>query len=136
MNENEKYSDIIGMPRHVSGSRRHMPTSDRAKIFAPFAALKGFDGVIRAKARAFDARAEIADDMAEEIDLSLRLLDKAVTDPENKELPTASVVYFDGAAGTYRRLKAAVTDVCAVRRTLTLGGVTVGFDDIIDISYE
>ncbi len=33
-----KYADIISLPRPVT-DRRRMPASERAKIFAPFAAL-------------------------------------------------------------------------------------------------
>lgn len=33
-----KYADIIALPRPVT-RRRRMPVTDRAKIFAPFAAL-------------------------------------------------------------------------------------------------
>ena len=37
------YKDIIGLPHHVSPTRKRMPLKDRAAQFAPFAALKGFD---------------------------------------------------------------------------------------------
>ena len=49
------YSDIIGLRRPVHDgdvfSRRHpkMTQLNRAKIFAPFAALTGFDSAVRAK---------------------------------------------------------------------------------------
>lgn len=35
-----KYDKIIDMPHHVSTKRRHMSNAERAKQFAPFAALK------------------------------------------------------------------------------------------------
>ena len=48
-----KYGDLPfrGRPVHDDDlfSRRHPPMKNRAKIFAPFAALVGFDGCIRAK---------------------------------------------------------------------------------------
>lgn len=49
------YSDIIGLRRPVHDgdvfSRRHpkMTQLNRAKIFAPFAVLTGFDSAVRAK---------------------------------------------------------------------------------------
>ena len=49
------YSDIIGLRRPVHDgdvfSRRHpkMTQLNRAKIFAPFAPLTGFDSAVRAK---------------------------------------------------------------------------------------
>ncbi len=45
-----QYADIIQLPRPASplSQRRHprMPLSDRAKIFMPFAALRGYDQAI------------------------------------------------------------------------------------------
>ena len=37
----KKYGDIIHLPHHVSSVHPHMPVSDRAAQFAPFAALTG-----------------------------------------------------------------------------------------------
>ncbi|MBO4637472.1 MAG: hypothetical protein J5685_10045 [Clostridiales bacterium] len=56
------YEDIIGCSRPVHNgddfSYRHpkMSTEDRAKIFAPFAALRGFEASIEKEAGAFRAR--------------------------------------------------------------------------------
>ena len=36
-----KYDDIIHLPHHQSGNRRHMTMSERAAQFAPFAPLTG-----------------------------------------------------------------------------------------------
>ena len=41
----DNYDDIINMDRPAS-KRQKMPIDDRAKIFAPFAALRGFDDAI------------------------------------------------------------------------------------------
>lgn len=47
------YGDIIGQSRPDSPDSRirhpRMPVADRAKIFAPFAALTGFEKVIEAE---------------------------------------------------------------------------------------
>ena len=45
------YEDIIGLPHHVSQRHPHMPVSDRAAQFAPFAALTGYGDVIKETAR-------------------------------------------------------------------------------------
>lgn len=44
---NHKYDEIINLPHHVSETRPRMPMSDRAAQFSPFAALTGYDSVIR-----------------------------------------------------------------------------------------
>ena len=43
----DDYSDIINLEHHKSENYPWMPESDRAAQFAPFAALVGFDDLIR-----------------------------------------------------------------------------------------
>ena len=43
----KNYDDIIDVEWLGSQDREHMPLSMRAKIFMPFAALKGFDELLR-----------------------------------------------------------------------------------------
>lgn len=40
------YDDIINIKRHVSKKHSPMDISNRAKIFSPFAALKGYEDAI------------------------------------------------------------------------------------------
>ena len=40
------YEDIIHLPHHQSARRPHMPLSERAAQFSPFAALTGYDAAI------------------------------------------------------------------------------------------
>lgn len=42
-----KYDDIINLPRHVSKKYPRMTLEARSAQFAPFAALTGYDEVIR-----------------------------------------------------------------------------------------
>lgn len=46
-NDNHKYNDIIHLPHHVSKRRPQMPLSERAAQFTPFAALSGYDDMIK-----------------------------------------------------------------------------------------
>ena len=52
------YDDIIGWERPVS-NRPRMDVSDRAKIFMPFAALKGYDEAIDEINNTISARNEL-----------------------------------------------------------------------------
>lgn len=45
------YDDIIHLPHHQSETRSHMPVSERAAQFSPFAALNGFEEAIKEAAR-------------------------------------------------------------------------------------
>ena len=55
------YEDIIHLPHHVSTVHPHMPVSDRAAQFAPFAALTGYGDVIKETARQTDAKPELSE---------------------------------------------------------------------------
>lgn len=57
--ETRNYDDIMGLSHHVSASRRPMSNSDRAAQFAPFAALTGYEAVIRETGRLTDAEIEL-----------------------------------------------------------------------------
>ena len=52
------YQDIIHRKRYVSADRPGMSIQDRAAQFSAFAALTGFDGVIRETGRLTDGRTE------------------------------------------------------------------------------
>ena len=55
---NADYSDIIELEHHKSENYPWMPEEDRAAQFAPFAALVGFDEVIRKTAQQHLSRME------------------------------------------------------------------------------
>lgn len=49
-----KYDDIINLPRPVSKNHPHMSIRDRAAQFSPFAALTGYDDLIKDTAKKTD----------------------------------------------------------------------------------
>ena len=44
---NEKYRDILTLPHHVSETHAPLTMRARAAQFAPFAALKGYDALLK-----------------------------------------------------------------------------------------
>ena len=52
----ERYADIINLPHHKSENYPPMPQADRAAQFAPFAALVGFEDILRKVARQHEQR--------------------------------------------------------------------------------
>ncbi|MCC8139723.1 MAG: hypothetical protein LIO67_05415 [Lachnospiraceae bacterium] len=52
----QDYQDILDLPHHVSRTRPHMSMHDRATQFSPFAALTGYDAVLKEAAQQNDAR--------------------------------------------------------------------------------
>ena len=107
-----KYDDIIRLPRPVSRRHSPMPREERAAQFAPYAALTGYDGVIREAARLTARQIELDEDALQLLNEDLSRL-AALTDPSGA---TANVelTWFepDGLklGGEYR------TQVVTVRR--------------------
>ena len=66
-----KYDDIIGLSRPKT-MRPAMPVADRAKIFMPFAALRGYGEAIGEQQRLFAERVELSDEEQEKLDMSLQ----------------------------------------------------------------
>ena len=66
-----KYDDIINLPHHVSPTWPHMPLSDRAAQFSPFAALSGYDAAIKETARLTTQRVELSEDAREALEQKL-----------------------------------------------------------------
>lgn len=50
-----RYDDMLNLPHHQSATRPHMPLSERAAQFSPFAALTGYEDMIKETARLQEA---------------------------------------------------------------------------------
>ena len=136
-----KYADIIGMerPQTEESLRKHprMPLQNRAKLFSPFAALRGYD-----------------EQLAEEKQRSERVPRRALTEEEMSALSdkllqvtrgmTLTVEYFredtahpqSPAVGNYRTVTGRVEAIDPVFRTLKLGEEVVPFEDISGIQGD
>ena len=71
---NNKYDDIINLPHHVSPTRPQMSMIDRAAQFSPFAALTGYDAVIKETGRLTDNRIELLEDEHVALDKKQQIL--------------------------------------------------------------
>lgn len=69
-----KYDDMLYLPHHVSKTRARMSATDRGAQFSPFAALVGYDEVIRETARRTCTQAELTESEKERINSRLCLL--------------------------------------------------------------
>lgn len=146
------YADIINLQRPIHEgdvfSRRHpkMTQLRRAKIFAPFAALSGFDGHIQSKEVLYEPRRERDQNDVHRLGVILDWLhEKTITRRiarENRIL--ASVEFFSicsdphnaafGKMGTYSTETGIVTSVDMAERTITVNDRTIPTDDIYRIS--
>lgn len=68
------YADILNCPHPVSRSHKPMSRLNRAAQFSPFAALTGYEDLIRESARYTADREDTDEDRKNDLDLKLALL--------------------------------------------------------------
>lgn len=95
------YDDILNLPHHTSTVQPAMPMQNRAAQFAPFAALVGYDALIRETARLTDQKVELDESVKAELNEKLRLLLELLP-----QQPEVTITYFQPdsrkAGGAYR----------------------------------
>ena len=128
-----KYDDIIYLPHYQSPTRAHMPISDRAAQFAPFAALTGHGDAIRETARLTESRIELTESEKAELDLRLQLLADHLSDrPEVTLTHFRADLHKDG--GAYVRSTGIVRKINTYARTIVMqSGECIAVDDIISM---
>ena len=119
----KKYGDIIDLPYFPNPRRRHISRIDRAAQFAPFAALTGYDDMVREEGRLTEQAADLSEYEIEQLDRILRQLDEQL---RAGTVPTVTVTYFlpdeKKSGGSYRTLKAPVKGIDPVIGQLFLYG--------------
>lgn len=131
-----KYDDIINLPHHVSATHPHMPISDRAAQFSPFAALTGYDAEIREAARLTADRVELNEDIQDLLEEKLRLLVDAIS-----SCPTVTITYFlpdnKKVGGAYVTCSGTVKKFDDFERTIIMSdGKRISIQDVLDIEWE
>ena len=127
-----EYGDIIDLPHHVSNKHPQMSRINRAAQFAPFAALTGYDDLIRESARETETR-QIPDE-----DIIGEMNDKLVYLFQQKEPPEAIFTVFvrDGkkAGGKHVNVKGVVARYDEYEQCITLNsGEVIFIEDITQI---
>ena len=145
---NFAYTDIINLhrPTHDGDvfSRRHpkMARQNRAKLFAPFAALSGFDEAVRAKQAPYVPRRVGDADELRALNLALARLYRATRTGAlaRQNQIRARVEYFEpcadpnheafGRGGLYREVADVVWRVDPAGQRLTIGDRVIPFADL------
>lgn len=126
-----KSSDIIKHPR--------MRLEDRAKIFAPFAALKGYEEAIAAKQKIVVPRIELSEESKEYLDLQLGEIDQLLSRGQH---PVITVVYFkkdkssNTEDGEYIRFTGMVAKFDQTSHILQIVEKRLRLEDIYSIERE
>ena len=128
-----KYDDIINIPHWEPKSHPRMSDYDRAAQFAPFAALTGYDAMIREESRLTTSKI----DLDEEQMLSLNETLSAIM-ARIGEHPKVSIIRFRKDArkqgGSYVTAAGTVRDVDLSNRLIILKeGYRIHLDDIASI---
>ena len=126
------YQDIFDHEHHVSAKHPQMPRLSRAAQFAPFAALTGYDDLIRESARETEALHSLDESEIEIINDTLVFLLR------QEEAPEASFTCFvpdaKKAGGRYVTVTGRVSRYDAYENSITLeSGDVIFVEDITQI---
>ena len=131
----KKYGDIIHLPHHVSSVHPHMPVSDRAAQFAPFAALTGYGDVIKETARQTDEGPDLSEDEKQELNYKIQL---ACALPGEK--PEIVLTYFvqdeKKSGGAYHTARGKIRRIDPDAGQIILeDGMRIRLDCVVDIEF-
>ena len=126
------YEDIINLPYKKSVSHKHMSNHDRAAQFAPFAALTGYNELIKETARRVEKKKTISRDKKEEI--SKRLI--YVRDLKDNDVPIY-ITYFvkdpKKNGGQYVTSEIYNLKIDEYNKTIKIEDTIIKINDIYDI---
>lgn len=118
----EVYADIIDLPRWEPGSRHpRMSARSRAAQFAPFAALSGFDGMVKEMMRETERQIEPGEEQVNLLNRQLNVLRDAAAAGRQ---PVVTVTYFipdeRKQGGRYATVTAGIRRIDAANRRMFL----------------
>lgn len=137
-----RYDDIIDMerPRHDGDdfSRRHppMPPEERAKIFLPFAALKGYEDTIAERETIYQRENGVSEDMAEEINHRMQEIQTLLSEGRQPLVRVRCFLHSDSAPeglGNEAWIQEKCTGISELHQTLELTGHSVPFSNLREI---
>jgi len=142
-NKTNQYDDILYMEyplKNIDVSKHpRMPIKDRAKIFTPFAALKGFEEAIAAKEKIVVPRRELSEESKEHLDFQLAKLERLLKMGQH---PIISVVYFKRDKtkatdkGEYIQFTGMVAKLDLTSRNIQIVDKKLSLNDIYEIEGE
>lgn len=124
------YSDIFYKKRAQS-TRPAMSRGDRAKIFAPFAALRGFEESAHAREKTLIPRPSVAEDRAEQLDRRIRALRRGDTVTLTVFEPERSA--SQGELGRLRTVTGTLLTIDPVNLNLLLTTGKVPISQVLDV---
>ena len=132
----DKYQDIINLPHHVSKKHPQMSRYDRAAQFAPFAALSGYEDIIKEEGRLTDNIIEINEEAKFILDRKMQILMNSID-----KKPFISVTYFvpdeRKSGGEYVSINECIKKIDVLKQIIvTENGIVVPVIEIVDMQGE
>lgn len=118
----ETYRDIIHCKRPRT-RRYHMSNAHRAKQFAPFAALKGYDESIQKQELIFVPYQELSDEQKNELDHKLRHLTCGAMITASYFVPSS----VSSDLGNYHTISGIVEFLDTKNRRIQIGNTVISF---------
>ncbi len=84
------YEDIVNLPRHISKVHPQATMADRAARFSPFAAISGYEDMVKEAARVTEERIDITDATKELLNEKLNMIVEFLD-----EEPEVTITYFE-----------------------------------------
>lgn len=135
-----KYDDIIEVqyPFKDIERIRTMTIEERAKIFAPFAALKGHSEAIAARQKIVASKVELSEESAQQMDYSLMDIDNQL---KHGKHPIIKLIYFKQDVrlkdkGEYIELSGVVAKLNKELRWIQIVNKKINLDDICMLEIE
>ena len=129
------YEDIINLPHHISQKHPQMSLEARSAQFAPFAALTGYEEVVKETERITVEKIELDEEeksiLNEQIQYILSNIDKKIK---------VCIKYFvpdikkDG--GQYIIIKGIVSKIDKYKQIIVVNNIEINIKDIIKIEME
>lgn len=136
----EKYEDIINCSRPKS-DRIPMAVADRAKIFMPFAALKGYDEAVDDKKKLYTKRIELTDERKEELDRQIYILKEGLMKGEKIEVDINYFVKDESASiekkekvGKYIDIIGEVAKIDEFKKRIKIMDQYINIENIFEIT--
>lgn len=129
----ERYRSILHLPHPEPVSRPRMSRADRAAQFASFAALNGYEEVLKESARQTEARAELDEETAQRLNAAFYRLRQC---PQDEVRATYFLPDARKAGGRYASVTGRVHRVDEVeRRLIFASGEEIPLDDVVSLEF-
>lgn len=136
MDNGHKYDKIKNHPRHVSQRHPQLSRASYAARFSPFAALTGYDDIVKEVARSTNEKYDLDEDA--KLRLSNRL---SVVLEHLEEKPEVSITYFEPdrkkTGGEYITVTGTVKNFDEIDRIIVMtDGKKIPVDELLDVKAK